>query len=94
MKIVLVLVALAFSTVSMAHGSKIELVEQATVVALEKFEAEEPEADVDAFNAVKSWVSGGKIKVKAYFNANANSVTYSCEMKHEGEVEEMVCVRQ
>ena len=94
MKLILVLMTMAFSSVSLAHGSKIELVEQATVVALEKFETEEPEADVDAFNAVKSWVSGNKIKVKVYFNANANRVTYSCEMKHEGEAEEMVCVKQ
>ena len=87
------IVALAFSSVSMAHGSKIELVEQATVVALERFGVEEPEDVVNTFNAVKSWVSGSKIKVKAYFNTNANSVTYSCEMRHEDEVEEMVCDR-
>ena len=94
MKRILFTLSVVFPAMVLAHGSKVETVEQATVVALEKFEKEETEAVVKAFNAVKSWVSGAKIKVKAYYKENEERVLYECQIKHVAEEEEMVCDKQ
>lgn len=74
-----------------AHGSTIEMVEQSTTEVLKKFSTEEDKTIVDAFNAVKSWTSGSVIKVKVYYNANANSIEYSCEMMHHDGKEMLMC---
>jgi len=81
------------SLAAMAHGSKIDLAISAGFVALRDFEAQEPLATVNSFNAVKTWLSGNNIKVKIYFNSNANSILYKCEMDHSGTQEQMVCAR-
>ena len=94
MNYILSLLVIFTSNMANAHGSKVELVERATVVALEAFEDVEPKEVVDAFNAVKSWVSGNQIKVKAYYNSNSNNIVYVCQMDHSGEEEEMICEKQ
>ncbi|MCB0363101.1 MAG: hypothetical protein KDD35_10280 [Bdellovibrionales bacterium] len=90
MKILLALLLSAPSLV-FAHGTKVEMVEAATSTALDKFATEESKVTVDAFNAVKSWVSGSQIKVKIYYNANANTIDYVCEMMHHDGNEMMMC---
>lgn len=87
----LFILSIMFPLLAFAHGSKVEMVEAATSVALKKFSEEETKATVDAFNAVKSWVSGNQIKVKAYYNSNANTVDYVCEMMHHDGEEMMMC---
>jgi hypothetical protein len=76
---------------ALAQGSNIKLVESATSAALAKFSEEESKNAVDAFNAVKSWLSGTQVKVKVYYNANANTIDYVCEMMDHGGAEMMMC---
>jgi hypothetical protein len=90
MKKLVVLLSLV-PLVAFAGASKIENVGAATSEALKKFASEENKTYVDAFNGIKSWVSGNQVKVKVYYNANANTVDYVCEMMdHTGRGDEMM----
>lgn len=97
MKNLLFIILFAFPCVSMAHGSKVDTVSTAISVAFGSFFEEEPKDIVKAFNAVKSWVSGSKIKVKVYYNSdtkyNAHFIYYICEVKHNNGKEEMACAK-
>jgi hypothetical protein len=86
-----ILILILVPSFAFAQGSNIELVESAVSAALAKFSEEENKKAVDAFNAVKSWVSGAQIKVKVYYNANANTIDYVCEMMNHGGTEMMMC---
>ncbi len=77
-----------------AHGTAIEMVEQSTTEVLKKFSTEEDKNIVEAFSAVKSWTSCNLVKVKVYYNANANSIEYSCEMMHHNGQEMLMCDKQ
>jgi|GEM_PF-3143134 len=91
-KFIFVLTLLSFDF-ALAHGTKSELVLAATATAVDSFQNEESGDVIDAFNGLKSWVSGSVIKVKLYYNSNKNSFSYECEMIHSDGAEEMVCVK-
>jgi len=63
----------------------------ATNVAVELFQEQESEEVINSFNAVQSWVSGSIIKVRIYYDLNAASISYLCEMIRSDGKEEMVC---
>jgi hypothetical protein len=88
-KTIFVLILLPW--IASAHGTKLEMVNAAVGAALETFTKDETKAVKDAFNGVKAWVSADKVKVKAYYNNNANTVDYTCEMMHHGTEEMMMC---
>ncbi|MCB0364656.1 MAG: hypothetical protein H6624_06515 [Bdellovibrionaceae bacterium] len=94
MKLMMVFAVVFVSVGAWAHGSRVQAVEQATVVALEMFETTEPRVAVDSFNAVKSWISGDQLMVRAYYNNNAENVLYACEWDHSGHEEKMVCEKR
>ena len=94
MKMMMGLVVILASMGAWAHGSRVQAVEQATAVALEKFETTEPRVAVDSFNAVKSWISGDQLMVRAYYNNNAENVLYACEWDHSGHEDKMVCEKR
>ena len=95
MKSLLFIILFAIPCISVAHGSKVEIVSTVTSVALADFFKKEPNTVVKSFNAVKSWVSGSQIKVKVYYNSNdkynAHYIYYVCEVKHSDGKEEMAC---
>ena len=73
-----------------SHGGVLELTEASVSKAIENFE-KEPQDVTSAYSYLKSWTSGSLIKVKIYYGSEGSGITYSCEMKHEGAAEEMVC---
>ena len=90
MKTILTMLVVLLPLVAFGHGSVIELTNLSASGALEKFQAEESEETLDAFNGIKAWPSADMIKVKVYLK-ETDTLVYSCKMEHSDEGEILVC---
>ena len=87
------LIFFLFPVFALAHGSKTKTIDEAVTLALAKFEAEQSEAIVNGFSGVKAWVSGSKVRVKAYYNMHQEHILYTCESVHSGGQDVLQCAQ-
>ncbi len=86
-----VIAVVFFSQGVLAHGSLIDLSQDAISESLVRFQSAFSAKQIQTYSGVKAWKSNSNIKVRVYFDGN-DSVVYECELKHfDDGTEKMVC---
>ena len=88
-----ILIIFLFPVFALAHGSKTKTVDESVTIALAKFEAEQSDAVVNGFSGVKAWLTGSKVRVKAYYQMHQEHILYTCESVHNNGQDVLQCTQ-